>query len=58
MAKQEEVTVPIFTSLDPVYGEGSQLQEANSRFDALKSKFNQAFGASPQLFARSPGTEH
>ncbi|KAH0881414.1 hypothetical protein HID58_068808, partial [Brassica napus] len=55
MAKQEEVTVPIFTSLDPVYGEGSQLQEANSRFDALKSKFNQAFGASPQLFARSPG---
>lgn len=58
MAKQEEVTVPIFTSLDPVYGgEGSQLQEAKSRFDALKSKFNQTFGASPELFARSPGTE-
>ena len=55
MAKQEEVSVPIFSSLEPVYGEGSQLDEAKTRFDVLKSKFNQVFDASPQLFARSPG---
>lgn len=58
MAKQEEVTVPIFSSLESVYGEGSQLQEAKTRFHVLTAKFNQLFGATPQLFARSPGTEH
>nr|VDC81436.1 unnamed protein product [Brassica rapa] len=55
MAKQEEVTVPIFSSLESVYGEGSQLQEAKTRFHVLTAKFNQLFGATPQLFARSPG---
>ncbi|CAA7017070.1 unnamed protein product [Microthlaspi erraticum] len=55
MAKQEEVSVPIFSSLETVYGEGSQLQDATRRFDVLKEKFNQVFGATPQLFARSPG---
>jgi N-acetylgalactosamine kinase len=55
MAKPEEVSVPIFTSLEPVYGEGSLLQEATQRFDVLKANFNDVFGASPQLFARSPG---
>ncbi|CAN6809582.1 unnamed protein product [Brassica oleracea] len=55
MAKQEEVTVPIFSSLEPVYGEGSQLQEAKTRFDVVTAKFNQLFSATPQLFARSPG---
>lgn len=55
MAKQEEVSVPIFSSLEPVYGQGSQLEEAKARFDVLKSKFNQVFDVSPQLFARSPG---
>lgn len=55
MAEQEEVAVPIFSSLEHVYGEGSQLEEATRRFDVLKAKFNQVFGATPQLFARSPG---
>ncbi|KAF3550410.1 hypothetical protein DY000_02003731 [Brassica cretica] len=58
MAKREEVTVPIFSSLEPVYGEGSQLQEAKTRFDVVTAKFNQLFTATPQLFARSPGTEY
>lgn len=55
MAKQEEVSVPIFSSLEPVYGEGSQLQEATRRFDVLMANFSQTFGATPQLVARSPG---
>ncbi|XP_010546963.1 PREDICTED: galactokinase [Tarenaya hassleriana] len=55
MAKHEESAVPIFSSLDPVYGEGSHLAEAQRRFDVLKAKFNEVFGDSPQVFARSPG---
>lgn len=46
---------PIFSSLEHVYGEGSQLDEATRWFDVLKQKFDQVFGATPQLFARSPG---
>ncbi|XXG79054.1 hypothetical protein AAC387_Pa09g0207 [Persea americana] len=51
----EELPIPIFTSLEPVYGEGSLLDEAQIRFDNLKSKFVQVFGHQPQVFARSPG---
>ncbi|CAN0855312.1 GAL1 [Linum grandiflorum] len=53
-AKHDELPVPIFSSLDPVYG-GSQLEEAQLRFDNLKSKFLQVFGHPPDLYARSPG---
>lgn len=52
----EELPIPIFTSLEPVYGEGSLLDEAQIRFDNLKSKFVQVFGHQPQVFARSPGS--
>ncbi|XP_054793259.1 galactokinase [Prosopis cineraria] len=55
MAKHEDLPVPIFASLDPVYGGGSQLEEAKLRFDNLKSKFQKVFGHPPELFARSPG---
>ncbi|KFK38119.1 hypothetical protein AALP_AA3G072000 [Arabis alpina] len=55
MANKEEVTVPIYSSLNHIYGEGSQLDEATRRFDVLKAKFDQVFGTTPQLFARSPG---
>ncbi|CAL0325433.1 unnamed protein product [Lupinus luteus] len=55
MAKNEELPIPIYNNLEPVYGDGSQLEEAKLRFDNLKSKFLQVFGHSPQLFARSPG---
>ncbi|RWR94549.1 galactokinase [Cinnamomum micranthum f. kanehirae] len=51
----EELPIPIFSSLEPVYGGGSLLDEARIRFDNLKSKFFQVFGHQPQLFARSPG---
>ncbi|CAL0306887.1 unnamed protein product [Lupinus luteus] len=55
MAKNEELPIPIYNKLEPVYGEGSQLEEAQIRFNTLKSKFLQFFGQTPQLFARSPG---
>ncbi|XP_021808637.1 galactokinase [Prunus avium] len=53
--KHEELPIPIHDSLDPVYGDSSQLEEAQLRFHTLKSKFQQVFGHAPQLFARSPG---
>ncbi|CAN1281680.1 GAL1 [Linum perenne] len=53
-ANHDELPVPIFSSLEPVYG-GSQLEEAQLRFDNLKSKFLQVYGHPPHLYARSPG---
>ncbi|EEF43117.1 galactokinase, putative [Ricinus communis] len=55
MAKHEELPVPLYSSLEPVYGDGSQLEEAQLRFDKLKSKFLEVFGHPPDVFARSPG---
>lgn len=55
MAKHEELPVPIYKSLEPVYGDGSQLEEAQLRFKNLKSKFIQFFGHPPDVYARSPG---
>lgn len=55
MAKSEELPVPIFSSLEPVYGTGSQLEEAELRFAKLKSKFVEFFGHPPVIYARSPG---
>lgn len=58
MAKHEELPIPIYSSLEPVYGEGSQLEEAQLRFEKLKSKFLEVFGHPPDVFARSPGQNH
>ncbi|XVE65491.1 hypothetical protein DITRI_Ditri08aG0004100 [Diplodiscus trichospermus] len=55
MAKHEELPIPIYSSLEPVYGGGSQLDEAQLRFDKMKSKFLEVFGHPPDVFARSPG---
>ncbi|PIA60990.1 hypothetical protein AQUCO_00300482v1 [Aquilegia coerulea] len=55
MAKHEELPIPIFSTLEPVYGEGSQFEEAKHRFDNFKSKFIQVFGHKPDVYARSPG---
>ncbi|KAF5196226.1 Galactokinase [Thalictrum thalictroides] len=55
MAKNEELLIPVFSTIEPVYGEGSQLEEAQLRFDKLKSKFFQVFGQKPDVYARSPG---
>ncbi|XP_057416080.1 galactokinase-like [Lotus japonicus] len=55
MAKHEELPIPIYENLEGVYGDGSSLEEAQLRFDNLKSKFIQFFAHPPQLFARSPG---
>lgn len=55
MAKHEELPIPIFSSLQPIYGDGSQLEEAKLRFDKLKAKFLEVFGHPPDVFARSPG---
>ncbi|KAE9455085.1 hypothetical protein C3L33_13007, partial [Rhododendron williamsianum] len=58
MAKHEELPIPIYSALEAVYGGdagGSQVEEAQLRFDNLKSKFVQVFGHPPHLYARSPG---
>ncbi|XP_054821926.1 galactokinase-like isoform X2 [Prosopis cineraria] len=55
MKNHEELPIPVYNTLEPVYGEGSQLEEARLRFDNLKSKFLTIFGHPPQVFARSPG---
>ncbi|KAL8490534.1 hypothetical protein ACS0TY_022525 [Phlomoides rotata] len=55
MAKHEELPVPVFKSLEGVYGSGSQLEEAELRFNKLKSKFTEFFGHAPDIYARSPG---
>lgn len=51
----EAELVPTLSSLEPVYGEGSQLDEARLRFARLGDRFQAVFGARPALFARSPG---
>ncbi|KAI4303118.1 hypothetical protein MLD38_038787 [Melastoma candidum] len=55
MARHEELPIPVFSSLEQVYGDSSQLEEAQLRFDRLKARFQQVFGHAPDLFARSPG---
>ncbi|KAI3909180.1 hypothetical protein MKW98_012917 [Papaver atlanticum] len=57
MASTASENVPVFSSLESVYGGdgGSQLEEAQIRYDNLKSKFQQVFGHLPYVFARSPG---
>ncbi|KAF6170248.1 hypothetical protein GIB67_035353 [Kingdonia uniflora] len=55
MAKHEDLPLPIFTSLEPIYGDGSQLEETQLRFDNINSKFLEIFGHQPDLYARSPG---
>jgi hypothetical protein len=55
-AKPVEVElIPTLSSLEPVYGEGSQLDEARLRFARLGNRFEAVNGARPALFARSPG---
>eukprot|EP00262_Sarcandra_glabra_P015983 TRINITY_DN5053_c0_g1_i1.p1 TRINITY_DN5053_c0_g1~~TRINITY_DN5053_c0_g1_i1.p1 ORF type:complete len:499 (-),score=69.51 TRINITY_DN5053_c0_g1_i1:150-1646(-) len=51
----EELPVPIFSSLESVYGDGSLLDEATLRFQNLKLKFTEIFRHLPDLYARSPG---
>ncbi|KAJ1686031.1 hypothetical protein LUZ63_017421 [Rhynchospora breviuscula] len=57
MALQQdaEMLVPVYSSLEPVYGDGSPLEEAQLRFDRLKAKFAELYGQEPEFFARSPG---
>lgn len=55
MAKHEDLPVPIHSKLDEVYGDGSQVEEAQLRFSILDSKFEELFGHLPDLYARAPG---
>jgi N-acetylgalactosamine kinase len=54
-AKPVVELIPTLSSLEPVYGEGSQLDEARLRFARLGDRFEAVYGARPALFARSPG---
>ncbi|KAL3682927.1 hypothetical protein R1sor_000949 [Riccia sorocarpa] len=54
MADVEE-PVPVFTSLQGVYGKGDTLYEAQSRYQRLKTKFFETYGHIPDLYARAPG---
>ncbi|KAG6541475.1 hypothetical protein Mapa_017149 [Marchantia paleacea] len=48
--------VPIFTSLEDVYGQGSSLSEAQGRYHTLKEKFCELYGhGEPELYSRAPG---
>lgn len=51
----EELPVPTYSKLEPVYGVGSQLEEAQLRFNTVKSKFTEFFSCDPDVYARSPG---
>lgn len=51
----EDLPVPVFSTLEPVYGDASLLEEAHLRFDKLTSKFLDVFGCLPDVYARSPG---
>ncbi|RDX87546.1 Galactokinase, partial [Mucuna pruriens] len=55
MAKHEDLPVPTYETLEALYGEGSELEEARRRFDTLRSKFMELFGDSPEVIGRSPG---
>ncbi|XP_019181234.1 PREDICTED: galactokinase [Ipomoea nil] len=55
MARHEELPVPTYSSLEPVYGGGSQLEEAQHRFNRIKEKFVEFYGQPPDIYARSPG---
>ncbi|KAM3304488.1 hypothetical protein P3S67_011354 [Capsicum chacoense] len=55
MARNEELPIPILSNLEPVYGSGSQLKEAELRFKNLKAKFIDLFGQPPHVYARSTG---
>eukprot|EP00249_Psilotum_nudum_P010289 c22453_g1_i1 orf=282-1847(-) len=50
-----EDLVPIYSSLEPVYGDGALLDEAQFRYQQLKSRFVELYGADPELYARAPG---
>ncbi|KAJ7523644.1 hypothetical protein O6H91_18G056800 [Diphasiastrum complanatum] len=47
--------VPIFSSLEDVYGDGALLDEARYRYERLKSTFRELYGQEPELYARAPG---
>ncbi|XP_076922357.1 galactokinase-like [Bidens hawaiensis] len=56
MAKNhEDLPVPVYSKLEEVYGDGSQLEEAQLRISVLNSKFQHLFGHLPQIYARAPG---
>ncbi|PWA70666.1 Galactokinase [Artemisia annua] len=52
---EDEPAVPIYSTLDEVYGDGSQLEEAQLRFNVLNDKFKDVFGCVPDVYARAPG---
>ncbi|CAI0441223.1 unnamed protein product [Linum tenue] len=52
----DELTIPIHSSLDPVYGGGpEEIKQARVRFDNLKAEFDRVFGHPPDIYSRCPG---
>ncbi|KAL2611609.1 hypothetical protein R1flu_023301 [Riccia fluitans] len=54
MADVEE-HIPVYSSLQEVYGKGEKLSKAQSRYQILKRKFFEYYGHIPELYARAPG---
>lgn len=54
MARHEDLPIPMYNEVGAVYGVDAK-EEAQLRFDNLKSKFIQVFGHPPHIYARSPG---
>eukprot|EP00271_Cylindrocystis_brebissonii_P007385 TRINITY_DN20841_c0_g1_i1.p1 TRINITY_DN20841_c0_g1~~TRINITY_DN20841_c0_g1_i1.p1 ORF type:complete len:524 (-),score=97.90 TRINITY_DN20841_c0_g1_i1:958-2529(-) len=52
---EEEKTVPIYTNVVPVYGEGEEGAKAQLRYENLHAKFIEIYGHEPHLCARAPG---
>lgn len=54
MARNEDLPIPIYKEVEAVYG-GDGKEEAQLRFQNLKSNFIRVFGHLPHIYARSPG---
>lgn len=51
----QEEHIPLYSSFEPVYGEGREAEETRNRYAFLMAEFEKLYGGKPQVFARAPG---
>lgn len=56
MAADEDQGIPVFTTLEDVYGTGPELESAQQRYRLLNQDFVAVYGKEPELYARAPGS--